>query len=49
MKEERFFKTWEKFDRKFWTESLRLCKKNGFVTHLKDWNYCPYCVGELYE
>lgn len=41
---------WNEFktlDNSFGTGKSRLCKKHGFITSLKGWNYCPYCGEEM--
>jgi len=46
---EKFWKEWEDLNKKFGTKDTMLCKKHGFITSLEEWDYCPYCGGELCE
>ena len=47
IKTEQFWNEFQKLDEKFGTNEFKMCKKHGFVTHLKDWRYCPYCGEEF--
>ena len=49
VKEKDFWEEFKELNGKFGINELKLCKKHGFMTSLKDWDFCPYCGEELCE